>query len=254
MRLLCRALPLLILATLAAAPAAAQLEGRWTLSRILDRPLPQRSPTEDGVTIKRASLSLDAAGRFEMSITADGSSGETTQRVAGTYAIVFDSIHESNVVRDSVYLTSDGGGAPPVRFQWYRMRDTLTLLDERHYDYRWVREPMPVAGDPWTPGAWTTARLNGRALPAAWPMGRHVTVREWTFAFSLDGRLTGDFTSDISGEFRTQIADYRYRVEGEKLFLLREDGSVDDEFLWTLRDGVLRLVDENGGVYILARP
>jgi hypothetical protein len=233
---------LLLLALLMAVPAAAQVEGRYELTRIDGRALPRTSPTEEGVAVKRGSLSLGLDGRFELSMTADTESGERSERIAGTYA----------TVRDTIRFTIDAESRPVMVYQWRRMRDTLTLLDLGHHEYDWVREPMPVAGDPWAPGTWAAVQLNGRTLPAPWPLGEEVTVNEWTFAFGEDGRLTMRWISDMRGAEEAEDT-VPYRIEGEKLLVLHDDGTVDDEYVWMLRDGQLRLVDDTGNVYLLAR-
>ena len=126
------ALLLLAFATVAAAPAAAQVEGSYELVQINGHALPAPSPTEDGVVMHNAALALAPDGRFLMLAKAS-SGGDAEQHEAegrGTWT----------VTGDSLALTPDGGGADDaLHFRWTLADGTLTLVDEEGDAYTFRR-------------------------------------------------------------------------------------------------------------------
>lgn len=236
---------LLPLAVLAATPAAAQLEGRWQVIDINGQALPAESPSEEGTIVQDGAFSFGPDGRFSVSLRADtDNQGPATQRMAGTYA----------TRGDTLTLTSEEGSTSVTDFRWIRRGDTLQLYAEHGNVYRLARAPEAASGEAWTPGTWHAVELNGRAMPAPWPFHPDVTMTQVTFTFTANGRATvllrgrGD-DGDTDDEDTA-----RYRIEGDKLIILDEDdGSVQEEFVWTLRDGRLRLTDDRGNVYTFTR-
>jgi hypothetical protein len=236
------AAPLLLLAALAAVPAAAQVEGRYQLVGINGHALPAPSPTEDGVTVTRAAFWFERDGRASVGITASASDGPAAQRTAGAY--VADG--------DSLRLTTDDGDGP-VTYGWARQGDTLRLYDEQQNVYVLLREPA-VASDPWTPGTWNAVQVNGQALPTPWPHIPDVTVTDMTFTFGGDGQATIRRRATRGGEAKDEAVTAAYEVRDDRLVFLDGRGGVDEAFAWTLQDGTLRLMDQYGHVYTLTRP
>ena len=236
------AAPLLLLAALAAVPAAAPVEGRYQVVSINGQALPAASPTEDGVTVVRAAFWFERDGAFNLAMTANVAEGPSTQRAGGTYQVAGDSLR---------VITGDGD--EPVAYRWAIQGDTLRLYDEHRNVYALLREAA-VAGDPWTPGTWKAVQLNGDDLPAPWPLMPDVTVTSLTFAFGADGQATIRVRATRGGQERNDEDTAPYRVEGDRLTVLDEMGDVDEAFAWTLRNGTLRLVDQYGHVYTFTRP
>lgn len=126
------ALLLLALATLAAAPAAAQVEGTYELVQINGQALPAPSPSEENVVMHGATLALTADGRFLMQARA-GAADDTEPQEAearGTWT----------ASGDSLALTPDDGGADhALHFRWTLREGTLTLHDEEGDAYTFRR-------------------------------------------------------------------------------------------------------------------
>lgn len=232
------AAPLPLLAALAAVPAAAQVEGRYDVVSVNGHALPTTSPMQSWVTVIRASYWFEE-GRANTSMTSSASGYVSAQRLGGTYV----------TVRDSLYLVSESGADTTARFRWDRQGDTLRLYDRHENVYALVREAA-AASDPWTRGTWNAVQLNGRDLPAPAPHNPEATVANMTFAFGDDGRVTVRVGSTYDGRQRTDQNSAPYRVAGDKLSFLDGTGAVVEEFVWTLRDGRLRLVDLYGHVYV----
>ncbi|HEX6037308.1 hypothetical protein [Longimicrobium sp.] len=230
--------PLLLLAALAAVPAAAQVEGRYDVVSINGRALPTPSPMQRWVTIDRAAYWFED-GHVNMSQRSTSSDGQSAQRVGGTYV----------TVRDSLYVLDESGRDTLARFCWERQGDTLRLHDRSANVYQLAREAV-VAGDPWSGGAWNAVQLNGRDLPAPWTHISDITAMEVAYAFGDDGRVTMRIRSTYEGRERTTHNSAPYRVEGDRLTFFDGDGEVAESFVWTLRDSRLRLVDLYGHVYL----
>ncbi|HEX6037307.1 hypothetical protein, partial [Longimicrobium sp.] len=111
-----------------------------------------------------------------------------------------------------------------------------------------------LAGDPWEPGTWNGVQLDGHDFPAPWPMDPEVTMTRMTLEFSADGRAVAHLRGTARGEQMEEDDRASYRVDGDRLSLLDEDGSVDEDFVWTRRGSTLRLVDVRGHVYEFERP
>lgn len=126
------ALLLLALATLAAAPAAAQVEGTYELVQINGRALPTPSPAEENVVMHGATLALSEDGRFLMQAragTADAAEPQEAE-ARGTWT----------VTGDSLALTPDDGGADDaLHFRWTLEDGALTLYDEEGDAYTFRR-------------------------------------------------------------------------------------------------------------------
>lgn len=45
-----------------------------------------------------------------------------------------------------------------------------------------------------------------------------------------------------------------YTVRDDRRTILDDDGTVDEEFLWSIRDGTLELLDARGFVYVFRAP
>lgn len=237
------AAPLLLLAALAAVPAAAQVEGRYQVVGINGHALPAASPTEDGVTVVRAAFWFEPDGRATVSMTANVASGLSMRRANGTYV----------TVRDSLRVTTGRGEPTATAYRWALDGDTLRLYDEHQNVYALLRQAA-IAGEPWAPCSWNAVQVNGQDLPAPWPLSPEVTVTSMTFTFSADGQATVRIVATQDGEESDETATAPYRVEGDRLTVLDDHGNVDEAFAWTLREGTLRLVDQYGNVYELARP
>lgn len=232
---------LLALAGLAAAPAAAQLEGRYELASINGHALPAESPTEPGVSVKRGGYWFHADGRFTVAVTVDMHEDENTQVASGTYV----------AVRDSLRLTIRDEEA--VAFRWARDGEALRLYDEQENEYRLVRQAPAAAGEPWSPGTWNAVRMNGQALPAPWARHPQLTLARLSFTFTGDGQAIARIAGTMEGEPMDEEDKARYTVVGDRLTILDEDGSVDEEYVWTIHDGTLQVVDARGHTYTLTR-
>jgi hypothetical protein len=233
--------PLLLLAALAAAPAAAQVEGSYRLVGINNRALPATSDAE-GVLVHGGSISFGYDGRFTLSLSprADGSG----ERMAGTYAIAGDTLR----------LVPEGAGADPVESRWRRRADTLVVFHDRDR-YEWVREAATApSAEAWAPASWQLVEVNGNPLPTRWPSGFSMTVTRLTLAFTAGGRVSlRMFGVRDSGGSIEEEDETRYRVAGDKLLFLDEDGDPDEEWIWRLEGGRLRLADDMGNAYTFTR-
>ena len=132
MRSLITLLAAVFAACLAAAPAAAQVEGRYELVQINGHALPAPSPTEDDVIIHRAALALMADGRFLMQAQASaGDDAEPRESEArGTWTVTGDSL---------ALTPEDGGADDALLFRWTLEDGTLTLVDEEGDAYTFRR-------------------------------------------------------------------------------------------------------------------
>jgi hypothetical protein len=236
----------LLLAAFAAVPATAQVEGRWQMASINGNALPTAMPSEDGPLITRGSFAFGPDGRFSISISADTKNkGRATQGMAGTYT----------TRGDTLTLTGEVGWSSVNDLRWVRRGDTLQLYAEDEEVYHLVREPEAARGESWTPGTWHAAQLNGRELPAPWLDDPDITITHMVVTLTAAGRLNLRMRGVVQGETIEEESSAPYSVTGDKLAFLDEgDGTVEDEFVWTLGDGTLRLVDENGHVYTFVRP
>lgn len=235
--------PLLLLAALAAAPAAAQVEGSYRLDAINTRPLPAASYAEPNVAVHGGSLTFGYDGRFTLSLSprADG----TGEQLAGTYEIGHDSLR----------LMPQGAGADPVLSWWRRRGDTLVVFHDRDR-YQWVRELVTTpSAEPWTPGTWQLVEVNGQPLPATWPQGFSVIMHRLTYTFTARGRASIHMVgvSEDSGEAIEEEDSARYRVTGDKLVFLDDEGEPNGESIWRIENGRLRMSDDMGNVYVLTR-
>jgi hypothetical protein len=233
--------PLLLLAALAAAPAAAQVEGSYRLDAINTQPLPAPSYAEPNVAVHGGSLTFGYDGRFTLSLSprADG----TGEQLAGTYEIGHDSLR---------FMPQ---GADPILSWWRRRGDTLVVFHDRDR-YQWVREFVTTpSAEPWTPGTWQLVEVNGLPLPAKWPQGFSVIMHRLTYTFTARGRASIHMVgvSEESGEAIEEEDSARYRVIGDKLVFLDDEGEPNGESIWRIENGRLRMSDDMGNVYVLTR-
>jgi hypothetical protein len=228
----------LLLAALAAVPAAAQVEGRFNVTAINGQALPTRSPTQRHVTIIRATYWFEE-GNANMSMMTDASDYVSAQRAGGPYVIA----------GDSLLVMGETGTDTMARFRWEQDGDGLRLYDGRQNVLQLVREPV-VASEPWRPGTWNAVQLNGHALPAPAPHNSDVTVLDMRYAFDADGNIIMRIRSTYEGRERTHQNTTSYRVQGDRLSFFDAEGEVAEGFVWTLRNGMLRLVDLYGHRYV----
>jgi len=207
--------------------------------------LPVASPTYRWVTVTRALFWFEEDGRYNMAMSGDTESeGPARQHSAGAYV----------VVRDSVRLMREFGEGTFARYRWVRLGDTLHLYDEEENVYRLLRDNAAAASEPWSPGTWTAVQLNGHDMPAPWPAEPEVTMTEVTFIFTAGGRATVRLRGGTPGDPDVDVDTHWYQVAGDKiLFRDERDGEVDDELVWSLRNGTLQLTDDRGNVYTLTR-
>lgn len=238
--------PLLLLVAFAAAPAAAQVEGSFALAQINGQPLPSASPTETNIIIDEMALRLGADARYTMEfrVHRDGTDSPFQAEANGTYRIEGDRLF---------FQPDDGSMGEPVTYRWARDGETLRLYDEQQNEFRMVRQAAAAAGEPWSPGAWNAVRLNGQALPTAWPLHPQITMTSLSFTFTADGEATARIAGTMGGESLSEEDVARYTVAGDRLTILDADGSVDEEYVWTIHDGTLQLVDAQGHTYTLTR-
>jgi hypothetical protein len=147
-----------------------------------------------------------------------------------------------------------GSVGEPVTYRWALDGGTLRLIDEQEDEYRFLRHAAAAAGQPWSPGTWNAVQLNGQALPAPWPLHPQITMTHLSFTFTGDGQAIARIAGTMGGESLDEEDRARYTVAGDRLTILDEDGSVDEEFVWTIHDGTLHLVDVRGHTYTLAAP
>jgi hypothetical protein len=130
-----RMITVLVLAVLAACASASRgdagLEGSYELARINGGALPAPSPTEDGVTMRGATLRLMPDGRFTMhaKATTGGGGEQTDERSQGTWS----------VTGDTIVMVPDVSGGDPPSFRWTLDEGTLTLHDEDGHAYTFRR-------------------------------------------------------------------------------------------------------------------
>lgn len=244
MRLRLTALLIAVTAALAAAPAAAQLQGGYALSQINDQPLPSASPTETNVIIDEMALRLGADARYTMRfrVHRDGTDSPFEATSAGTY----------RVEGDRLALQPDEGSAgEPVTYRWAQDTGVLRLYDDQENEYRFARQAV-AAGEPWSPGSWNTVLINGQPLPTPFPLEPQLTITQLSFEFTEDGQAIARMAGTLGGESGDEENRGRYRVDGDRLVILDDEGAVDEEFGWTRGDGMLVLVDQRGHTYTLA--
>lgn len=226
---------LLLLAALAAVPAAAQVQGRYRMVSINGQALPAASPMQRRITFVSSVFWFDRDGYASMATEWNTPDGPSVQRVVGTYATARDSlrfIHET--------------GETVAEFRWVRQGDTLRLYDRQENVFALSRE-ADVASDPWTPGTWNAVQVNGHGLPAPWH-DPETTLTGMTYAFGADGQVTVRVRTSRGGQERNVQAPSPYRIEGDRLTV--PNGLEGEVFAWTLRDGTLRLADPYGRVYL----
>jgi hypothetical protein len=241
-----RIAPLLLLVAFAAAPAAAQVEGSFALAQINGQPLPSASPTETNIIIDEMALRLGTDARYTMGfrVHRDGTDSPFQAEANGTYRIEGDRL---------IFQPDDGSMGEPVTYRWARDGETLRLYDEQQNEFRMVRQAVAAAGEPWSPGNWNTVRVNGHNLPTPWPLHPQITLTQLSFTFTADGQATARISGSTGAEPLSEEDVARYTVAGDRLTILDEGGSVDEEFAWTIHDGTLQLVDVRGHTYTLAR-
>lgn len=237
---------LLALAACVAVPAAAQVEGAYRLVTINGQALPAPSPTEDDVTMLRASFIFQADGRFFMHARAHDGDMPYSDGADGTY----------RVKGDSLLLLPDVAGAETVGFRWTLGGATLHLVDEFGHDYAFAQGPAPTAA--LLHGDYRLLQINGQTLPSGSPTEGNVIIDELTVALEADGRYSmrvrglnerdnSPISFNVSGT---------YAVEGDGLVLEPDanGGAADTgEFRWTLEGDTLLLVDELGDEFTFSR-
>lgn len=237
---------LVALAACAAVPAAAQVDGAYRLVTINGQALPAPSPTEDGVTMLRASFIFQPDGRFFMQARADDGDAPYSDGAQGTY----------RVRGDSLMLLPDVTGAETVNFRWTANGGTFHLIDEFGHDYAFARGPAPTAA--LLRGDYRLLQINGQTLPSGTPTEGNVIIDELTVALEADGRYSmrvrglnerdnSPIALDVSGT---------YAVEGDGLVLEPDENDVaaaTGEFRWMLEGDTLLLVDELGDEYTFSR-
>lgn len=237
---------LLALAACVALPAAAQVEGAYRLVTIDGQALPAPSPTEDGVTMLRASFIFQPDGRFFMHARADDGEMPYSEGAQGTY----------RTRGDSLLLLPDVNDGETVDFRWTLSGGTLHLIDEFGHDYAFARGPAPSAA--LLRGDYRLTQINGQTLPSGAPTEGNVIIDELTVALGADGRYSmrvrginerdnSPIALDVSGT---------YVVEGDGLVLEPDENDVNadtGEFRWTLEGDTLLLVDELGDEYTFSR-
>jgi hypothetical protein len=236
---------LLVLATGVSVPAAAQLEGSFALAEVNGQPLPSASPAETNIIIDEMALRLGADARYTMGfrVRRDGDDSPFQVEASGTY----------RSEGDQLFFQPDAGSVgESVTYRWDLSGDVLRLYDEQEDEYRLVRQAATAAGEPWFPGTWNAVQMNGQPLPAPWPQEPRVTITQLSFEFTGDGHATARLTGSMAGEAMEEVNRGRYRIEGDRLVILDDDGAVDEEFGWTRGDGMLVLVDKHGHSYTLA--
>lgn len=236
--------PLVVLSALVAVPAAAQaVDGSYRLLRVNGNSLPAWSHTNDGTRVRGGAVVFDTDGRFTLSLATRTEEGrESREDAAGTYVLDVDSL----------WFTPAAPLGGLSAFRWDRDGDTLRLLSGAVGEYLFVREPSAATGDAWAPGRYELTHLNGDALPAPVPRTGGVVVHALTFEFTQDGRWTW-IVQETSGSqpMTPQNDGGRYTVARDKLVLMRN--GKPNEFFWTLRNGTLRLVDDEGVLLVLTR-
>lgn len=234
---------LLVLATGVAVPAAAQVEGSFVLARINGQPLPSASPTETNVIINEMALRTGADARYAMEfrVRRDGDDSAFHADASGTYRIEGDQL--------SLQPDAESAGEP-VTYRWELSGDVLRLYDEQENEYHFVRETA-AAGEPWSPGAWTAVRMNGQPLPAPWPTEPRLIITQLSFEFTGDGRAIARLMGTLAGKATEEVNRGRYRIDGDRLIILDDDGAVDETFGWTRGEGTLVLVDKHAYTYTL---
>jgi hypothetical protein len=237
---------LLVLATAVSAPAAAQPEGSFALAQINDQPLPAASPAETNIIIQEMDLRLGAAARYTMRfrVRRDGTDASFQVEASGTYRSEGDQLS---------LRPDEGSVGEPVTYRWVWDGEMLRLIDEREDEYRFVRRVAAAAGEPWSPGTWRAVRLNGREFPAPWPVQPQLTIADLVFVFTEDGQTSVRLVGTEEGESVDEEARARYAVTGDRLTILDEDGSTDEEYAWTLRGESLELRDLRGDTYTFTR-
>jgi hypothetical protein len=236
---------LLVLAATTSVPAAAQVEGSFVLAQINGQPLPSVSPAETNIIIERMALRLGADARYTMGfrVRRDGADSRFQVDASGTYRIQGDQLS----------LQPDAGSVgEPVTYRWTLSDGALRLYDEQENEYHLVRRAAAAAGEPWSPGSWNAIQINGQPLPAPWPPEPQLTVTQISFEFTGDGQATARLAGTMEGESGEEVNRGRYRIEGDRLIILDDDGEVDEEFGWSRGDGMLVLVDKHGHSYTLA--
>jgi hypothetical protein len=237
---------LLALATGVSVPAAAQPEGSFALAQINDQPLPAASPAETNIIIDEMALRLGADARYTMRfrVRRDGTDSPFEVEAGGTYRSEGDQLS---------LRPDEGSVGEPVTYRWAVDGEVLRLIDEREDEYRFVRQAAAAASEPWSPGTWRAARLNGRELPAPWPVQPQLTIADLVFVFTEDGQASVYLVGTAGSESVDEEARARYAVTGDRLTILDEDGSTDEEYVWTLRGESLELRDLRGDTYTFTR-
>lgn len=238
MRTRCIALLALLTASMAA-PAAAQVQGNYSLVSINGQPLPAPSPDDDGVTVYGASFDLGGDGRFALSMR-PSPDGAGTQQLAGTYRVEGSSLVLTPVPEDE-----------PFTLGWTLQGDTLGILNDDQDLYRFVRQAQAqaaAAGGP-SPGTWRLTHINGLPTPVPWPDNDMLIVDEMSLELTAGGQATLRARGTLQGQAIEDEDSSPYRVTGDRFALLGDDGSVADEFTWSVQDGRLQLVDEDGAVF-----
>jgi hypothetical protein len=239
---------LLVLAALAAMPAAAQVRGSYRVVQVNGRPLPTPSPTEPNVTLRRLSFVFQADGRFSMSARSGGDGDEVafSQAVDGTF----------RVRGDSLLLSPESGDGRVVGFGWRMRRDTLHMIDEFGNDFALTAVPWATAER--LQGSHRLTRINGEPVPAPSPAEPGVRMDVLNLVLRPDGSYTMEVRAhhlarnapiaiDVSGT---------YRVDADALVLQpdrRARGVDPAEFRWRMEGDALLLTDEWDEEFTFAR-
>ncbi|HST61205.1 MAG TPA: hypothetical protein VLK84_21055, partial [Longimicrobium sp.] len=223
---------LLVLAASVSVPAAAQVEGSFRLTQINGQPLPSASPAETNIIIHGMNLRLGADARYTMGfrVRRDGTDERFQVEASGTYRTEGDQL---------LLLPDPESVGEPVTYRWTLSDGVLRLYDEQENEYRLARQAAAAAGEPWTPGTWNAVQMNGQPLPEPWPTEPRLIITQLSFEFTEDGQATARLTGTMAGEPAEEVNRGRYRIDGDRLIILDDDGEVDEEFGWTRGDGMM---------------
>jgi hypothetical protein len=117
-------------AALVAAPAAAQVDGIYSLVQVDWQPLPTASPAEDNVVVQGASFHFQPDGSFTGYVQAGTArSVDVRHDVAGTFT----------VDGDTLSLT-ERGHEGQVTFRWTQEDGRLNLVDDLGHVWTFARQ------------------------------------------------------------------------------------------------------------------
>lgn len=129
-----RWIQILLLAAIAAlaagAPAAAQVEGTYALTRLEGHALPAPSPDEDNVTVHTGALVLkDGRYTFELKASTAAEPEPMTTQAAGSYRLE----------GETLFLEMDGTGEA-IPLTWRLENGQLTLTVPAGFAYTFQRQ------------------------------------------------------------------------------------------------------------------